>query len=353
MTNGAFRVAMTGANTLLGRELLSVLKERTFPLSHVTTLDEDFSEDDAPILDLSSEPVPVIGKSEDEGAGYDFLFCAQGPRSARRKNGKPTAADQAQNGGLESLSRFVIHVSGTPSAESEAAWCAPWLGKAGASAPAKARAGARIFASPHAAALALTAVFLPLATEPGVQHASVVIFSPASELGSAAIDELQKQTLSLLNFSEAPQEFFGGQAAFNLLPRLKGKASARAPRTASRLREEIEHLIDGRVPTPALRVLHAPVFYSTAFSAHVQPERRASALRIEQTLAQDRVQWVSASQPPPSPVEVQGTRDLFLDPVAVDEDGGFWVWGRFDDLRIAAENAVETAEQLISFLDRA
>jgi aspartate-semialdehyde dehydrogenase len=352
MSDGACRVAMTGVNTLLGKELLSVLKDRAFPLTHVTALDEDFQQEDPPILDLSAEPLLVIPRSETDASRYDFLFRAVPHRELGETPKKTAAPSRTVVDPFDGTSRFVIHVAGAQRAHAGAVWCAPWLGKTAALGRAEVGDGTQIFVSPHAATLALNALLLPLAPEPGIRYATAVIFTPASELGSGAIEELQKQTLSLLNFGEMPAEFFGGQAAFNLLPRLTGKAARRARLTASQVRCEFERLAAGRAPAPALRLVYAPVFYSTSVLAYVQPATPAHATRIEQSLAQDRVQWIKSSDAAASPVDVQGGSSLFLDPVAVDEDGGFWVWARFDDLRITAENAVTIAEQLVPFLDR-
>ncbi|HLI29666.1 MAG TPA: hypothetical protein VKV79_01040, partial [Terriglobia bacterium] len=55
------RVAMTGAGTLLGKEILSVLKERNFPTSRVIELESGEELPGIPILDLEDEALPVLG----------------------------------------------------------------------------------------------------------------------------------------------------------------------------------------------------------------------------------------------------------------------------------------------------
>jgi aspartate-semialdehyde dehydrogenase len=54
--------------------------------------------------------------------------------------------------------------------------------------------------------------------EGAVESVEAFALRPASELGDPGIDELYQQTVSLLNFTSVPQEVFGRQIAFNVVP---------------------------------------------------------------------------------------------------------------------------------------
>jgi len=47
-----YRVAVVGASSLLGKELLGVLEERQFPVSRLVTFDSEEDEPELPIIDL-------------------------------------------------------------------------------------------------------------------------------------------------------------------------------------------------------------------------------------------------------------------------------------------------------------
>ena len=50
-----YRVGLAGATSLLGQEILHVLKERNFPLAGLTKLEVEPEEADLPVIDLSGE----------------------------------------------------------------------------------------------------------------------------------------------------------------------------------------------------------------------------------------------------------------------------------------------------------
>ncbi|PYV26679.1 MAG: hypothetical protein DMG24_06515, partial [Acidobacteria bacterium] len=50
-----YRVAIVGASSLLGKELVTVLEERRFPVSQLITVGVEVAEPDLPIIDLSAD----------------------------------------------------------------------------------------------------------------------------------------------------------------------------------------------------------------------------------------------------------------------------------------------------------
>src|SRR5206468_10354506 len=80
------------------------------------------------------------------------------------------------------------------------------------------REGPGAVSAPHGISFVLTSTLAPLEREIGVESASAVILRPASDFGVPGIEELHRQTISLLNFTDYPKEVFGRQMAFNLFP---------------------------------------------------------------------------------------------------------------------------------------
>jgi aspartate-semialdehyde dehydrogenase len=346
-----YRVAMLGAESLLGREILTVLKERNFPVSQVVRLNAEGSQPEIPIVDFEEEPLPLV-----EGEGFteaecDFIFLAACSESA---GGRHTHSETPGAGAV-----FLAAASGTRGWVIDASHAAshaarnpllsiPYLDP-GQDALAKAAAGGeRFFIAPHAAVIAISHLLLRLASNFEIERATAQIFSSASELGPEAIEELQKQTTSLLSFQPTPQDFFGAPIAFNILPRVSGKGRASFSRLEERIRAETRQFLAGRTPIPALRLIQSPIFYSLAFSLYIQMRAQTSVVKIEQALADERIRMLGEEQSAPSPIEAQGSPVVLVDPITVDDErpGGFWLWGMVDNLRLAAENAVEIAETL-------
>ncbi len=340
MSFAPYRVGMSGSSTLLGKEILSVLKERQFPLTHVSALAEEPPDPQSPVLDISGEAVPVLEESEPGEAECDFVFLADAAEGRDIPHRKQWC--------------FVIDARQGPGTSEEAVlWTSPLESDAG-SLTAAARAGASVFAAPHPAAITVGSLLLRLSASLEIQRVSATIFNPASAIGPAAIEELQKQTVGLLNFGAVPREVFGAESAFNLLPRLTGNAQELFAGTESRIRKDVERILAGRAPLPALQMLQTPVFYSTACSIYLQASPAVGAIQVEQSLGSEGIRWIPASAPASAPADIQGSPLFFMDPVRADPShpGGFWLCTRVDDLRLAAESAVAIAERLVPFIVR-
>jgi aspartate-semialdehyde dehydrogenase len=343
MTEGpsAYRVGLKGASTLLGKEILTVLKARNFPVTYVIGVEDRSNGLDAPVLNIGDDPIPVI-EASGEGAACELLFLAS-------RSVLPT--EQSEWGNSAEKRRFVIDASGVLSPPNPVV-ALPLFDTPSQPLITSARGGNRVFVCPHAASIVMAGLVLRLAERIDIRHISALVFLPASEFGPSAIDELQKQTIGLLNFGEVPRKVFGAQIAFNLSPRLGGKGEGSLSATEKRIRSELELLLAGRTALPALRLVQVPSFYSMSFSIYIESPQRVTEVQIEQALSGDNVRWVRASQPSASPAEAQGSSTLLLDPAILEpsQPGGFWLWGRVDDLRLQAENAVMIAEHLAPFI---
>jgi aspartate-semialdehyde dehydrogenase len=75
-----YRVAVVGASSLLGKELLTVLDEQAFPVSRLVTFEGDEEEPELPIVDLREESHAVIEDREVSESELDFAFLAVRPR---------------------------------------------------------------------------------------------------------------------------------------------------------------------------------------------------------------------------------------------------------------------------------
>jgi aspartate-semialdehyde dehydrogenase len=206
----------------------------------------------------------------------------------------------------------------------------------------------RLFVSPHPAAILISTLLLRLANRFKLERAVAQVFEPVSEIGPRAIEELQKQAINLLTFQKIPREVFGNQLAFNLLPRIGRAGGTALNDIEKRLRQQLGEYLANRVPVPALRLFHVPVFYSLALSLYVETPQPESPDAIAKALEGNHVNIRGRSQPAPSQVEATGSRDILVDTITSDPEHptGIWLWAVADNMRLAAVNAVEIAERL-------
>ncbi len=342
-TAGNFRVAVSGASSLLGKELLGVLDQRHFPVSQLVTLRSGDEEPEVPIVDLQEIYQDSAETDDVSLSEVDFAFLAARPssmggrlpflRESELAASRCTIIDVA--GALPDLTNKVLSIPFLDRDQS--------LSNLPRSRP---TTPSHLFVSAHPATIMISSLLLRLQARFPLKCAVAQVFAPASEAGGSGIEELQRQTINLLSFQKIPNEVFGAQLAFNLLPRL-GRAAEAAPASLeARLRNELRHYLSNSVPLPALRVFHVPVFYSLGLSLYVETAEPANADALRQALEGERIHLHRPSQHAPSQVEAAGSSDILVDTIAPDADHscGLWIWAVADNVCLAAVNAVEIAE---------
>ncbi|PYV13759.1 MAG: hypothetical protein DMG21_20370 [Acidobacteria bacterium] len=344
-----YTVAVVGVSTLLGKEVLEVLKERKFPVANLVSRSEQEAEPDLPVLDLDATHLAdAVEPGEDSEP--DFVFLAG--RLATPQDGAKTEFLLSAERLAEARHAKVIDLGGFIAAHAGGVLSIPSLEEVGAGINEGDAPPPKYYAAPHPAVVVIARLLLALGRRFPVTSAVCEVIGSASEIGPRAIAELQKQTVNLLSFQKIPQAVFGGQMAFNLLPRLKrGRIQTGEPAPAEeRIRAELRDYLGARVPPPAVRFLQAPVFHSLAISLYVRLRDPAPLAALGETLGTAGFGVRRPSEAPPSPVEVTGSSDILVDTLAADpaDPTGCWIWAVADNLRLAATNAVEIAESLKS-----
>ena len=338
-SSNGLRVAVVGASSLLGKELIAVLKERQFPAARLVELDSGTdSELEPPILDLDGGDLQAEFNPEIQPGEIDLAFLAERP------NPLPAFLGAGAVGATQRP--IIVDLGGS---WSELGAPPPRIASLEQEAASGARLDATIAAAAHPVSIVLCQVLLRLASRIEISTAAASVFSPVSQLGPRAIEELQRQTVNLLSFQKPPHAIFGEQLAFNLLPRITGSGSAGIEALQARLTAEIGPYLAGRAPAPAVRILQAPVFYSLAISLYVETKVAINPARAAELLAGNGVRVRRASEAEPSQVEVTGMDDILISPIVADEarSQGLWIWAVADNLRLAAQNAAEIAEDML------
>ena len=343
-------LAVVGASTLLGKEILEVLKERAFPVARIFTAGGAETAPDLPVLDLGDSYQDDVLVEEPEDSEPDYVFLADRLRPAPEgtKLGLLHSAERL----AEAEHSKVIDLGGFMLPKAGGAVRIPSLEREGRAPERLDSPATSYYVAPHPAVVVIARLLLGLSERFAVESAVGEVFGSASEIGPRAIAELQKQTLNLLSFQKIPQAVFGAQMAFNLLPRLgRGRTQPGEPAPLERrIRDELRDYMGGHVPLPALRFVQAPVFHSLAVSLYVRTREPAPLAALGEALAAPGVRLRRISEGPPSPVEVTGSSDILVDALTADpaHPEGFWIWAVADNLRLAAVNAVEIAESLKS-----
>jgi aspartate-semialdehyde dehydrogenase len=329
------RLAIAGASSLPGRELKQLLEASRFASSDIRLVDEELAA--GTLTEVAGEPTIIQGAEDDSFEGVQIAFFTGSAAFAQRY------ADSAIRAGA----RFVDLSGGLAGLSRARPWIASLdavLAPPGPIDPSE----DRVFLSPSTPAIVACTVSAALA--PFLAgRLMFVFFQPVSEAGQPGVEELESQTSKLLSFQPIGEEVFDAQVAFNLLERFGAASSENLSSVRRRVSDEAQMYLHGRTVVPAIQLVHAPVFYSYAFTAYAEFAARPDAPALGQALERAGVHIPGPDDPVASNLAVAGENRIFMSLPARDPHvpGGFWLWGAADNFRLSAFNAVRIAEKLV------
>lgn len=326
---GGLRVAIYGAMSVLAREVRRQLEERGFPALAMHL--HDVGDREGTITEYDGEATVVSPPDEDLAADLDLvLICGEDdPRCADYLDwalrGEAVALD------LVGVTRGrpgvpLVHVDVNPEA------VAP---------------GARVLSAPHPLVVPLVTILHRLRASWPLAEVSATVLRPASDLGEGGVEELHRQTVGLLSFTEVPKEVFGRQIAFNAAPLpVMGEEGGVLEDLAG---DDLRRALDLPGVAVSVRILQAPVFHDHAYSIHVRLGGRPAAAEVEAALeAADRIR-ISGEEDGRTPAELADEPGIWIGDVRSDRtgEGGYWIWAVADAMRSgAAFNAARIAERV-------
>jgi aspartate-semialdehyde dehydrogenase len=324
-------IALVGGETLLGRELREVIGETD--LAANLRLVASVEEESGTLTDVGGSAAFLARLDPDALEDVSVLLLAGSAESSKRTL-------ETDPLGL------VIDLTYVAEDDPDARIRAPQVEPAGYRPD---DTGLQIVAHPAATAIAM--VLGRLNVNFPIARAVVHIFEPASEYGTPGIEELQQQTVSLLNFQPLPKQVFDTQLAYAMLPQLGAEAPARLADTEDRIERHLATLLE-RIegcPMPSLRLIQAPVFHGFSFSFWIEFEDAPDASEIEDVMSQDNFDVRAGDLEAPNNVGVAGQSGIAIGAISSDRNSAnaFWIWAAVDNLRLAAESAAMIAREAL------
>src|SRR5438876_4296659 len=198
-------VAIVGSTSLLGKELRQMLEDRSWPAGRIALLE---TEEYAGLLQEFAGDLRITQVITPETlADVDIAFF--------------TCSPEIMQSYVASGAKFPDLTIDLTQAGREG-MVVLW-GRGGADrtphdiSAARALKGQLYFVNPHPAAIVIGRLLSALHKKFVVKSAAITVLQPASERGNPGVDELQEQTVNLLNFQEFETKVFNAQLAFNIL----------------------------------------------------------------------------------------------------------------------------------------
>ena len=198
-----YNIAVVGATGVVGRQMLSILAQREFPVNHVYALASSRSAGKKVLF--GNEAIEV-----QDLAAFDFSKAQLGLFSPGASISKEFAPKAAAQGCIvvDNTSQF-RYVDDIPLVVPEV--------NAHQIANYKTH---RIIANPNCSTIQMVVVLKPLYDAVGIERVNVATYQAVSGTGREAIDELDQQTKKIINGEPIRCNVYPKQIAFNALPHI-------------------------------------------------------------------------------------------------------------------------------------
>ena len=333
--NDKYVVAVAGATGAVGREMISILEERAFPVAELVLLASERSEGER--LDFKEKKWTVKTLGMDSFQGVDIALFSAG---AQRSLEYAPAAVRSGTVVIDNSSAFRM--------DPEVPLVVPEVN------PQALARHAGIIANPNCSTIGMIVALKPIHDAARIKRVVVTTFQSVSGTGKKAIDELANQTRALFNFQEVEKRVYPHQIAFNCIPHIDAFLDNGYTREEMKMVNETRKIMEDdsiRVTATTVRV---PVFQCHSASINIETEKKISANETRALLA--GAPGVIVYDDPgknlyPLASEVAGKDETYVGRIREDESipTGIDLWLVSDNLRKgAALNAVQIAEHLIT-----
>lgn len=331
-----YKVAVIGATGNVGREMLTTLAERNFPVDAVAALASEnsigqqvsFGDDD--ILDVQD-------LARFDFRGWDIALSSPGGKVSAQFAPKAAAAGCVV---IDNTSHFRM--------EPDVPLVVPEVNPEALAGYTK----RNIVANPNCSTIQLGLALKPLHDLARIKRIVVSTYQSVSGAGRDAMDELFNQTRAIYVNDPVEKRKFDKQIAFNVIPHIDSFMEDGTTREEWKMMVETKKILDPRITVTATCV-RVPVFIGHAESVNVEFERPITAEEATEALREAPGITVidhRADEGFVTPVECAGEDPVFVSRIREDfsVENGLNLWIVADNLRKgAALNAVQIAELLV------
>lgn len=335
MSNKKFNVAIAGATGAVGNQMITCLEERDFPVKSIKFLASRRSVGRK--LDYMGNAIDVEELKEDSFKGFDIaLFSAGGGTSEKFA---PFAArdgcvvvDNSSAWRMDPKVPLVV-----PEVNPHA--IAQYTHKG-------------IIANPNCSTIQMVVPLHPLHKKYGIKRIVVSTYQAVSGTGKKAIDELDAQTRSILNFKSYKMEVYPHPIAFNCLPHIDVFLENGYTKEEMKMLHETRKILEDDTIGVTATTVRVPVFFGHSESINIETIEHVSAEEVRALL--EETSGVKVVDDPynniyPLAIDAAGQDLTLVGRIREDESisNGINMWVVADNIRKgAATNAVQIAEIL-------
>ena len=329
-------VAVLGATGVVGREILSILEQRKFPVRSLKALASARSA--GKTVTFEGDEIPVEVASPSSFRGIDLVLASAGATATREIAPAITAAGAVL---VDNSSAFRMNAD-VPLVVPEV--------NAGALVRHKG-----IIANPNCVAIILCVAVAPIHREVGIERIVVTTYQSASGAGIAAMHELEKQTRAVLAGEPAVPVALPHPIAFNVFSHNTTIGPDGYNGEETKVMKETRKILDAPDLAITATCVRVPVMRAHTESINVTLRRPLDEKRARELLgASPGIEIIDdrESNTFPMPLHASGKDSVYIGRIRSDpslpEGRGLNLFVCGDQLRKgAALNAIQIAERLL------
>ena len=211
-----------------------------------------------------------------------------------------------------------------------------------------------IIANPNCSTIQMMVALKPIYDAVGIERINVATYQAVSGTGKPAMDELAKQTASLLNGRHVESSVYPKQIAFNVLPHIDVFEDNGYTKEEMKMVWETKKIMGDDTIEVNPTAVRVPVFYGHSEALHIETRDKISAEEVTALLeAADGIVVIDEREDggyPTAVTDAAGTDPVYVGRIRDDisHPRGINLWVVADNVRKgAATNSVQIAECLI------
>ena len=330
-----FNIAVVGATGNVGREILSILNERNFPVKKIFALASKKS--DGKRIDFGSKKIKVQSLETFNFKNADIVLSSAGSAISESfiKKASDSGAITIDNTSCFRMDKDVPLI--VP--EVNVKEISKWKKK-------------KIISNPNCSTIQLVTALKPIHDAFKIKRIIVSTYQSTSGAGKKAMDELFYQTLDVYKNKNLKSDIFSKQIAFNVIPQIDVFLDDGKTKEEWKLIEETKKILDNKIKVFATCV-RVPVFIGHALSVNIETQSSINEKKLNKVM--EDFEGINVIDNPSNneyvtPDEIAGKDEVFVSRLRKDDSvkNGISLWIVADNLRKgAALNTVQIAEELI------
>ena len=332
----AFDVAVVGATGVVGESILEILDQRNFPIGEIYALASERSAGNQ--VDFGKKKLTVQDLST-----FDFSRVQIGLFSAGGSISEEFVPKAAAAGCvvIDNTSHFRY--------EDDIPLVVPEVNPDAIAS----YTNQGIIANPNCSTIQMLVALKPIYDAVGIKRINVCTYQAVSGAGKSALDELVRQTSTLLNGRPIEIESDAKQIAFNAIPHIDVFLENRYTKEEMKMVWETHKILEDDSILVNPTAVRIPVFYGHSEAIHIETSEKISAEKATELLINFQgvqvLDGVKMGEYPTAVTESSGHDPVFVGRIREDisHPTGLNLWVVADNIRKgAALNSVQIAEIL-------